>query len=526
MLVNTGFKNIGDSLTIVLEAIVDAISFQDFVDVTDEVVDRYFDKYFRFSQDDQFTYTDWIELTQSNLQAQTLNSLRIIWMEVKYIRQGSNSTGILNWNYFELQVNVDIDQVKTLYPIIFTNRNHIFGHIEVNDVDWHTYCINLAKKLWAEGISANFIDRTNEFWYFIKTIACYLSLYYRYAIEYERILDNVVLLRDWLKQRGLYFCGKEDLTELRNMAANYYDKIRKRGTIEANDEIKKVICYNECDEFIFNLINNNHSGWFVDVTSPNYLSLEGVTEINKMPGINESVGELDEYVLVNSSYIALTTDINPEGDIKTVMNITNELQDCGIYYDKIFDIEDNFIMNVDPELNYEISFMVKQINNLTEIDFGVDVYDCSGNHIDCIDLVTGGNNNSFIDFATSIDIYPKNEYVKFRGILFNKDESLRSLADAQLNIGVGNYLKMPANAAFIYPRIIFKPGTVKDVNIYNVRVALLDHNIPMASYISLAKYVLSYIKNNSVSNSDMTVKNIIDKYLIPLKAYFDLNLLN
>ena len=521
MVLNGIFNNIGDSLTVELEGIANAISLLGYIDTTNETIDKYFEKKIRYSQDDKFTYTDWIELSNANLQALSLNLYRILWFEIIYTRTGSDETGTLELEYFELQVNIDTTK-KTLYPVIFSNQNHIFGHIEVNDIDWHTYCIIIAKKIWGEGIVANFVERTDEFWYFFKTVACYLSLYYIYAKELENLYYNEELLREYITQRGLFLCGNEGLAELQNLNTNFYDQIRKRGTSEAFDEIKRVICNNSCDEFILTLIHNNFSGWFVDRTSINYMSLEGVDSLNKLP---TSPIDKTELVWINDHLVSIVSDTVIEGEVKNVFEINNFSNDCGVKYDKTFVPDDGYIFNVSPLLNYEVSFIIKQVNTLLNLEFGIDLFDCQGNLIDAIDLVTGANNNNFIAPTTLLNFYPK-DYVKIKACLFNKDEGLRSFENCKLNIGVGNYLKMPENASYAYPKIIIKGnGTINRVRIYNSRMALLDYKFPVSSYIEQSNFIIAYIKNNNKIRSDYEVEEIIDKYLLPLSTHLDFNLL-
>jgi hypothetical protein len=516
MIINGEF-NANDSLTIVLSGIPDAVSFLGFIDTTDETADKYFKKEFRYSQNSQFSYTDWLTLSNAVLQSQVLNLYRIVWMEVRYTREGTDLTGVLNLDFLEIQVSID-NTLKPLYPTVFSNPNHIFGHILVNNVEWQTYCINLMKKLWAEGIVAKFVNRSDEYWYFFKTVACYLSLYYIYAKEIEDLFKHEGLLREYLSQRNLFLCGGEDLGELQSMAGGYFNKIRKRGTTECLPEIEKVLCNRDCDEFILKFIHNNYTGWFINNTSPNYTSLENIESINKLPVTIISKTDL---IWLNDNLVTMLIDTVYSID-KNVFEINNFSSQCGVKYNKTFDKSDKFIFNLDSGLDYEVSFSLKQINPLTKIEFGIDLFDCEGNLLDAIDLVTGNIKNNFIETTDTLNYNPKTEYVNIKACLCNKDEALR--ADCKLNIGVGNYLKMPANVSFGYPRIIIHAGANK-VRIADVRVALLSHKFPIASYIELSNFVLAYFKNNNKIRSDFQTRDLIDKYLLPLECQLDFNLL-
>lgn len=518
MLINGEFQNIGDSLTIVLDPVQDATDIDNFSDVTTEAGNKIFTKEFRYSNDYHFTWSAWTELTQVNLQAVSLDPLKLLYIEIRYTRAGTDASGILEWSYFDMQVNVDPDQVKTLYPVIFENSNQIFGDIFVNDVDWQTYCLNLTKKVLGRNSLAQFVERTDENYYFVKTFCCYLSLYYIHAKQFENLYSNEKLLRDYLTQKGVFVCGNETLTELQAITNNYYSKIRKRGTPDVVDELKRVLCYDECDEYIFYLINNNNSGWHVDRNSPNFATLDETWEINKFPDKAGTIENKDNYLYRNYGGVSLVSDINPESEAINVLNMAASGLETGIKYDISFDSDNPFLLKVDPGLDYEISFIIKQ-SAVIDLEFGIDAWDCNGNQVDCIDIVTGGVLNEFIN--QSFNLYPTSEYVKVSAVLFNKNEPLRSLTNGTLSIGIGKHLKMPSDIVYIYPKIVFK-GTF-DVRIYGIRAALHEHVFPLASFVGLARYVLAYLKNNSLSKSENEVIAIIDKYLVPFSSHFELN---
>ena len=120
-------------------------------------------------------------------------------------------------------------------------------------------------------------DNDIDFIKFWKSNIQFFSYYVILARKYSVFYKNEEFLLEYLRQRGLLICDDETFENLRFLMKNFYEEIRKRGTIEIidkysnnrdqsdsysdsipdstptiNGELLRTICLDECDEFIFN----------------------------------------------------------------------------------------------------------------------------------------------------------------------------------------------------------------------------------------------------------------------------------
>lgn len=100
-IINGEILNIGDYVSIKFtDPFVSVKKFNDYSDVViGETTSRFFVKEFRYSYDNQ-EYSSWRELTNLNLQTFTLQ--KKVFIEVKYTRDGTDTTGSLNVKEFDI----------------------------------------------------------------------------------------------------------------------------------------------------------------------------------------------------------------------------------------------------------------------------------------------------------------------------------------------------------------------------------------------------------------------------------------
>ena len=95
----------GDAILISLQEpyknVVEVLSYSD--DVTGESTSLYFSKHFRWGIDG-VTYSDWISLTNENLEGLLLNPINPFWTQYKYEQVGD---GILEFNSIALEIVTD-----------------------------------------------------------------------------------------------------------------------------------------------------------------------------------------------------------------------------------------------------------------------------------------------------------------------------------------------------------------------------------------------------------------------------------
>jgi len=99
MVINNRATEIGDVLLInAILPIYGVIRLQSFTDTTvGETTDRYFYKEFSFSTDG-IIFSDWVELTDSNLEKLEVEPKNSLYINYRYTRTGSDSTGDLIFN--------------------------------------------------------------------------------------------------------------------------------------------------------------------------------------------------------------------------------------------------------------------------------------------------------------------------------------------------------------------------------------------------------------------------------------------
>lgn len=110
VLLNNGiFEAVGESCTIQLDPITQVTDFETFTDsISNQTATRTFNKEFRYKKGYNGTFTSFTALTNANLASIPTATSDVFYFEVKYTRQGTDTTGTLNWNCFELNsIKVD-----------------------------------------------------------------------------------------------------------------------------------------------------------------------------------------------------------------------------------------------------------------------------------------------------------------------------------------------------------------------------------------------------------------------------------
>jgi len=508
------FDDVGDSLTIQYDPIQTLSSVNFFLDSTQDTDGgKFFVKEYRYSTD-TINFTAWKPLTDVNLQAIVTDTLLNYYFEIRYTRAGATTTGTITWDFIFLDTTLD-PTVKTGVCDVWFSVDNLFCNIDVNDVDLIALCGNMTEKMEKYGVMPQFIERSDDYKHFWEVVSCFLSLHYVFALQFSKVYDTQTLLVTYMRQRGLFLCGDESLAVLQGLIDNYFDEFRKRGTDKVDLEIKRLYCLLACDEFIFEIISDKISGWHFDKSSIIYKGIAHERSMNKLPDaekVDDDIESLSNYHLVNPSGISLVAETKDDGSGVQAMHIDNVTSLTGI---RQSGSSSTLKMLISPNLNYEVTFFVKQevLGNI--LSFGLTGFDCNGVLVDFESVVDASVDNYFFQKAGVIK--QTAEWVQVRGIIYNKDQANLSTADATLRFGFGNNLRSKSTVAFVYPRIEIDDGVSVPSNstkFYGIRVALTSNKYSM-SFMELNNWIITYGENKNPELTDAQVKKKVDKYLIP-----------
>lgn len=575
----------GDVLIIKSEVpIIGLIALIDFLDDTEgESGGKYFDKEFSYSVDG-INYTDFQPLTASNLQQININSTDTFYVEYRYKRSGVDNTGELAFNYVELEGEFQF--VTTGQPWEDSNFSSYLPYNGVCTVAWS---VNVLEKLYKKGILPNYLERgrsgTNEedkdFMDFWRTVTHYFGWYVCLARYYRYFYNDVELLEEYIIQKGLNVCeSSTDVVDLFYLMQNYLNEIRHRGTIQiikekgyiypiAEDssisesissstsvsdleisrdvkfidgEYLRLICRNIIDEFCFLLNKKEHVGWNIGNSSPLYKTLN----VNKY---NINTEYISNFNLFNNGNVTIG---NQNGnDTLIISNVANgQVEGVGSF-------DENHFINVNPFLDYEISFFVKQNVNIDNVTFGVNGYNIDNNKVNLLNTQTFADSNIFfkekslntttyqkitgvvygvgnISQYNSSNSYQVNKIVSY---LSNYYKALRDVPESILPTNV-NYWQILDNSekervlktsGYIGTNLQFKNNIIKilpyivldnennvggTLELYGISVKPIN-NYYSKGFINTPNILESWAVNRNLKKSNREVENESIKYLFP-----------
>lgn len=547
--INNTCSEVGDILLIeATSIIVGLISLDSYTDIlVGETTTRYFKKEFKYSLDG-INFTTYQNLTDANLQAISIQSTDTFFIYYRYTRIGTDSTGLLEFD--SVTVNGQFQEVSC-GPIF--NKSIFAEYIKCETgLDW---CINVFGKVYEKGIVPNYITRGEEqsttvdrdyidFW---RTISCFFSIFVNYARVFESFKTQETMLFEFLKQRNLFNCRTTSQQDLLYILSNYYDEIRQRGTIqiatesstdkEVDGELLRLICYIHTDEFIFNLIKENKFGWNIDNASPLYRGMSDQISVNKAYEDSTDIVNLSKYPLIEPSYIYREHDW---GNDKWVLEIKNVplLGKSGISPDNPdFSLVDfTKAIKVDPSLDYEITFWIKQpikddsdsdsesdwgswIGSNSKISFRCYGFDINNNPITLQEISLGVNTNTFFEGE---NLNQDGVYYFVRGIIFNKDETLRGATAEFLNIGFGQNLRFSSEEVVkIIPEIVLENPTTAVNNLYIWDVKVKPLATPFSTgFIQTNNFIEIWMKNRNEEKDRREIEEVQRRYLLPYNSTF------
>jgi len=542
----------GDIMTITMNTPLYGVnSFTGYTDDADgEVVERYFTKEFSYSING-LSFSDWETLSDVNLQAIIANNSDFYVFKFQYthVFTGSPTDLESNLKFNSVSLNGNYEAPEDI--IIFTNI-FLSQLIGINDPEVLRWAFNVNEKLYEQGIIPRFIIRGSgntieedrdyiDFWW---VVAHYFALFVAFIRQFQSFDSNEILLFRYLKQRNLFFCEDMSLLKMRVMLEGYFKEIRKRGTdligmrvadddsTAVDGELVRLMCRRYYDEFIFHQPRNCEVGWTVNRSSPLFKGLTQHRYLTKSYEDTEDIVDLNAYPSAGGGVLAIATD----GDME-VMSIAADtigefagISPSGSDY-SIIDFTEEGIL-VDPTLDYEITFWVKQTVLAAHFSFGVKAFDPNKNEISCIDIKNGADVSWFFDLK---QLNRNDKYYFIRGIIHSKDKDLITDDEvSRLNIGFGLNMRFGNNEVrYIIPVIgvTIAADVANGIQIWNLRVNPLKTPYNTC-FVQVANFVQVWAKNRNLTQKILykgryfsypLLEEIVRHYLLNYRNVFKIN---
>lgn len=507
--INNTLSSVGDSILIKVRVpLLGLTSITGFIDsVVGVTGSRFFTKEFRYALDG-INYSNWIALTVSNLNNVSPINNNPFMIEYRYTRDGSDPTGLLEFDFIELQGLYDKMDCGVYYK---DSPFNLF--FSCNDSKLFGWCLNVLEKVYQLGVIPKYIERSDnalgsdqDYLDFFRSICCFFSYLVNYARVYESFHQNEDLLYEYLIQRGLHLCPtNRNLSELQHLMKNIFDEFRKRGTIQIASEMElpcgdflkgellRLLCYSDCDEFLFRLTSQYEIGWTVDNSSPLYQSFKGFNSLTK-------IWETTTQITNTSNYPFTGTNLNKVTD-STVGSVLSVSANSSIGNP----LDLTLYETIDPTIDYEFSFKIKSPKNIESFSLYMWALDKGNNPVT---LRSVGLNNATNAFFIKEMLPQANRYYEVIGLLRNNSYIGDS---SDLQIGFGRDLKLKPSICKIMPQIV-NEGNL-DILLYDIKLRPLT-NYKSHGFIHSSKLIMSWMKNNNSNLSNNQVERIVRRDLI------------
>lgn len=511
---------------------------------------------YRVSEDGIF-WSDWLPLTVDNLSRNKYVVSNNLLIQVRYTRTGTDSTGSIEFIDIKFKGNLVRNEfvAPTIQNSIF---NSVIGTAELSKLE-----VNLFKKLYYRGVIPNYITRganddINEDRDYVDlffSIARYFSLFVRFFKRFENFPNDYDLLREQVRQYGIYFNESNiSLEDLQYLAQNILNQIRQRGTVMVfkkkgdilddgsvvpiDGEAARLLRNGEGDELLFENIPLERSGWCIGRSSPLYRGTSHSLALNKTKEDTLDFITLDDF-LISLSGDGITARIqNYDGKKALILNTTGndsgtELTGGLGRIETVPSGDAEYMTAVDSRMDYEITFAFRIIDagtggegKETRLIFGVEGFDVTKVYLNDSFITPDEDYISDSFFSQDIKIFKPNVWYYVRGII-HAYSSIR-VEKTKTNMGIGNNLYFNNSfVKYIIPRIQISTNDSVQVAIwdYKIRPLIYGTNIlPLKNgyqnsyslgFIQSSRILFMYARNNNNSMSDDEISDIIEKYLIP-----------
>lgn len=545
---------IGDVLLIdVTPQITGKVHLTDFSDVVEGVTaTRTVQKEFRISPDGVF-WNDWQELTSANLSSDDYIVDSSLTIQLRYTRTGSDSTGVIEFKSIDFMGSREAIQfvAPTINSSIFAN---IIGTPEMKALEE-----NIFKKLYYRGIVPKYITRADnsdekedrDYIDLFFSVARFYSMFIRFFKRFENFQDDFDLMREQVRQYGIYFDEPNiTLEDLQYLAQNLYDQIRQRGTemifkrkgyllpngetLQIDGEFIRLVRSKVSDELLYENIPLEKVGWCMRQCSPMYRGTGMSKYLNKTKELSEDFEDLSNFVI--SEYGNVNYQLS-DFDKKKVLNLWVGTAGGQVGLGRIGDddnqnIEDNIYV-VDAKMDYEITFAfnIQELSSSSQIIFEVEGFDSLKNKLNDAFITPNGDQISEIFFNQNFKIWKKGIWYFARGIIHSYSTINNDII--LTNLGIGSNLHFNNSfVRYILPKIQIKSNGNDITNVmiwdYKIRPLVRGTNIlPLKSgttnshslgFIQSSRIFYAYVRNNNNSQSQDEITDIIEKYLLPFNV--------
>lgn len=478
---------------------------------------------------DNINWTNW--LTEAAFLAVSPDKFKHYKLEIRLTYVNTNVVPPISVTQVDFGYTLTTDDV-TYYTIF--QRDNLFSKLVRGTLLIEQYKENQWQKCQKAGLISDFVERTEDFESFWKSVAEWIALHYYLGYRMTNIYDDSEYLASLLEERGMYLCGDETLTELQTLSRNFYKEMAKRGTSEYTDELKRIVCYDadNCDEFI-SFVTGMCSGWIVDRSSPMYNFYGLIPGANRLPTKEEQIGT-DELALLSEDSAAtqplsISSQNNFDGDAIDMLDFS---QDTNGEYSAIkmnIPTDADKLIPCDQRETYFMSFFVKAEHADLIYAIGFDLYECDKTTtVEAERITTGvtaelrgaGNGNYFFNNAAYFSGVKIGEWVWFLG--FIRPEGTANDANDQPNILVGSNIRFKTGEAakWIYPIIRVEQNAASGTNssyVYRLRMGVAGNEAFTINYVDLVNFVYNEVENKGNKTLD-EIQNILDRYLLPASA--------
>ena len=382
---------------------------------------------------------------------------------------------------------------------------------ELTDADLLVWRDNVYDKVKGTSILPFYIDKTSQdFEDYWISVCQFFAVFITYAKIFKDITVYEEVLRRFIDCIGIYYSVTNSTEELPLIYADYLSEFRSRGTKQIfrrkldgnsmNGELLRIIDYADSDEFIFAPIQQHELGWSIGRSSPLYSGADQIVNLIKGYEFTEAVVDLTKYPLLNEDYISLV------GDYLTISAFAGNV---GI------DSQTTHFINIDPNMDYEISFRVLQSGGSVPLSFGCRSFNLAGDEIS-LEQASSGSDSSWF-FQDDVTLQANVEYW-FRGVIRASDTATGG--EEGLNIGSGENLKFKATACQIVPMIIVDATSLGGGTVKIKDVKIRPRTIPLTKGITgIRSLIFCWLKNSGIY-TDEEVTKIITSKLLPYDTYF------
>ena len=489
---------------------------------------RFFEKQFRFSVDGGLTFSEFMPLTDFNVQGIQIDQKNAFVVDLAYQRAGTDPSGELQWDDTTLSGFFDALPTPIYDRTIFKS---LFEAFDPNVLGW---AMNVLEKLYQRGLLADYIERNTPtkddedfvaFWFSMTHLFAILVYWMR---NFEDISSNRLLLTEFLSNFDITLPFDLNLADEATIYTQRTDEYRRRGTLRildpatnpnerVNGELLRLVDWMVNDFFLFGLTEASRFGWCIGLSSPMWTSTQGITNLIMGYEFTTSVEDLTAYPLVNAGSISIVEDTAINANVMRIAGYAGAGGTHGIDTGAT-PTNNNFLLAVNTSVDYEISFKVKKLSSDTlELNFEAYAYNTSLARLNLAPIDGSATNvNNFQSTPGAETVLIDDVYYTYTGILYSTTTADNTNFTGRINGYRG--LKMPAATAYIGVKITVEGDANRsDFYLYDIKIRPKDLPISQGLF-GLKNIIVSYIDNRGELNDENT-RIFIQNKLIPYNSF-------